>query len=375
MRQFSNITSQNIITVVIFIMVGLVAIQIVFEFLSKDIARQRVAIVQSYLNDNRTISNPYLVSQKIEDLELQGSMRCSIFKLYGQDGDFINLSYKTSCNVSYSPIKEILFFQSKQINSKLIGNDGRTWELSFQSIHSSYFRIGLWLTRLIFLLFVFLVFYFLKKTLALQSKAFKIERELKDKIITLTAQVAHDIRSPLAALDSITKDIAKLPEEKRIIIRSAMGRIRDIANNLIEKNRQLPKGASTSIEPADNYLLSSLIDPIITEKHFQFRSKTDIEIIAQLDRASYGLFAKIQPIEFRRLMSNLINNAVEAMTTGARGERIEARDKKTVEVFVRGKEDKVIIEIKDNGKGIAPEILKKLGQKGETHGKEGGSGA
>lgn len=130
------------------------------------------------------------------------------------------------------------------------------------------------------------------------------EKETYKMLNNLSAQVAHDIRSPLAALDSITKDIAQLPEEKRIIIRSAMGRIRDIANNLIEKNRQLPKDLSSkdtivsaSIEPANNYLLSSLIDPIITEKHFQFRSKTNIEIIAQLDKTSYGLFAKIQPIK------------------------------------------------------------------------------
>ncbi len=223
--------------------------------------------------------------------------------------------------------------------------------------------------------------------------ATKLESELavSKAMSDLSAQVAHDIRSPLAALDSITKDIAQLPEEKRIIIRSAMGRIRDIANNLIEKNRQLPKDSSSkntivsaSVEPANNYLLSSLIDPIITEKHFQFRSKTDIEIIAQLDRASYGLFAKIQPIEFKRIVSNLINNAVEAFKTESREQKAESSNKGIssedltkkgkVEVLITAKNDKAIIEIKDNGKGIAPEILEKLGQKGSTHGKKGGSG-
>ena len=34
----------------------------------------------------------------------------------------------------------------------------------------------------------------------------------------------------------------------------------------------------------------------------------------------------------------------------------------------------IILTVSDNGKGIPPAILAKLGQRGETHGKAGGSG-
>ncbi|MDD5630257.1 MAG: 7TM diverse intracellular signaling domain-containing protein [Elusimicrobia bacterium] len=63
------------------------------------------------------------------------------------------------------------------------------------------------------------------------------ELEQQIAISTLASQVAHDIRSPLAALDSVLKDVEQLPEAKRTVIRSAAGRIRDIANDLLEKNR------------------------------------------------------------------------------------------------------------------------------------------
>ncbi len=179
------------------------------------------------------------------------------------------------------------------------------------------------------------------------------------------AQVAHDIRSPLAAMDSITRDTAHLPEEKRVILRSAVGRIRDIANDLIEKNRQLPAAAAAgaSSEPPSAQLLSALIESIVTEKRLQFRSKIGVEIDARLEKDSYGLFARINPGEFKRVLSNILNNAVEAL-------------EKTGSVIIRMAPagGGISITVKDNGKGIPEKILARLGRRGETHGKAGGSG-
>jgi len=192
-------------------------------------------------------------------------------------------------------------------------------------------------------------------------------------MVQLSTQVAHDIRSPLAALDAALKNTGQLPEPQRIIVRHAVNRIRDIANNLLEQNRQQIKttstaGSSTSGspvtgEPLEVRLLSSLIDPIITEKRLQFESKSGINIDFELTRESYGLFAKLQPIEFRRLVSNLVNNAVEVLG-----------DKGSVKIGLAVESESIILAVSDNGKGIPPEILKKLGQRGETHGKAGGSG-
>lgn len=187
----------------------------------------------------------------------------------------------------------------------------------------------------------------------------------------LAAQVAHDIRSPLAALNSVLKDASQLPEEKRLMIRGAVGRIGDIANNLLEKNRQSKTSAGQSAEkdgpppqePIESHLLSSLIEPVITEKRLQFRDKLEVGIDSNLGADSYGLFAKIQLVEFGRVLSNLINNSVEAM--GRSG---------SVVLSLLHEDARVVIKIRDTGKGIPPEMLAKLGQRGATHGKAGGSG-
>ncbi|HAH31590.1 MAG TPA: hypothetical protein DCL44_04685 [Elusimicrobia bacterium] len=202
----------------------------------------------------------------------------------------------------------------------------------------------------------------------------------------LAAQVAHDIRSPLTALDAALKNAAQMPEEQRIILRHAVNRIRDIANNLLEKNRQQAKTApamdnaagvgAAVAESLEVCLLSSLVDPVVTEKRLQFESKPGINIDFELTAASYGLFAKIQPVEFKRLVSNLVNNAVEALDshrTQVTGNKPEGH-KGNVKVLLSAADGKVLIEVKDSGKGIPPEILAKLGQRGETHGKAGGSG-
>ncbi len=196
-----------------------------------------------------------------------------------------------------------------------------------------------------------------------------VQRSLAD----ISSQVAHDIRSPLAALDSVMMDAPQLPEEKRLIIRGAVGRIRDIANHLLEQRRQTaeagilkPVNASGVIdEPASICLLSSLIDPLITEKRLQYRSRLGLEIDACLDRSSYGLFAYIQPVEFKRVLSNLIDNAVEAMKDTGKGQ---------VRVGLAKQGDLIALEVSDDGAGIAPEILPRLCRKGGSFGKSKGSG-
>lgn len=199
-----------------------------------------------------------------------------------------------------------------------------------------------------------------------------IQSNINESKAVMAAQVAHDIRSPLVALDAALRHTDQLPEKQRVIVRHAVNRIRDIANNLLEKNRlhagtapaaAAAAGVPVAGEPPSVHLLSSLIDPVITEKRLSFESKPGINIDFKLTRESYGLFASIEPVEFRRMLSNLVNNAVEALG-----------DKGAVDVRLAHEDKTIVLTVSDDGKGIPPEILVKLGQRGETHGKAGGSG-
>jgi signal transduction histidine kinase len=193
----------------------------------------------------------------------------------------------------------------------------------------------------------------------------RIKNEKDASIAELAAQVSHDIRSPLSALTMLMNNISELPENKRVLARNAIQRINDIANHLIEKSKLLAKQNSSNDVINDQLkshveLIPAIVDTIISEKRLQFRDLMGVQIETEL-KDSYGSFAKIISLELKRVISNLVNNAVEAMPDQL-GKVI---------ISVTTKQDTIEILIKDNGNGIPKHILDKLGERGLTHGKEG----
>src|SRR5207245_2211351 len=91
----------------------------------------------------------------------------------------------------------------------------------------------------------------------------------------MAAQVSHDIRSPLADLEMFSRYIPEIDEERRSLLRSAVGRIKDISNTLLQRNRKYlkdspAKPSNPAGEERENdlsvQLLPNLIDSILSEK-------------------------------------------------------------------------------------------------------------
>ena len=204
--------------------------------------------------------------------------------------------------------------------------------------------------------------------LAARIKLLKDRLAKQSAVSAFASQVAHDIRSPLAALDVLEKDLSKLPEGKRVLLRGAVARIRDIANSLLAKEQEVRAAAGESgptpaaDERSSLELLSGLVDGILSEKRLQYRAKSGVTIEADFSGA-YGLFASVPPSAFKRDLSNLINNAVEA-----------AGEKGRVVVSLAERDGDALLTVADDGAGIPAEVLSRLGQRGVTHGKAGGQG-
>ncbi len=181
-------------------------------------------------------------------------------------------------------------------------------------------------------------------------------------LLALASQVAHDIRSPLSALSLVSDGFSNLPEERRVLIRSAITRIQDIANNLLSKYRMSQQISSSKNAPSIE-LLSSLTENLLSEKRAQFRLQPQLEIIGKMDQSSYGLFSQVQASEYKIVLSNLINNSSEAICGNGK-----------VVVQLKESNGRAQLTIQDTGKGIPASILHRLLKEKVTYGKVGGSG-
>jgi len=183
---------------------------------------------------------------------------------------------------------------------------------------------------------------------------------IRSSSVDLARQVAHDIRSPLAALNVVLSSVGKLDEETRLLVRHSITRIQDIANNLLEKSREGSTALQEATNKKDVHLVSSLIEGIVTEKRTQYRGRIGVEIVHRQCDSSYGIFCEIIPSEFKRVLSNLVNNSVEAMTKDG-----------TVTISTEIESDFAKITVADTGKGLSKEDTAKIGSLGFTVKAEG----
>ncbi|MFO3612741.1 HAMP domain-containing sensor histidine kinase, partial [Legionella pneumophila serogroup 1] len=176
--------------------------------------------------------------------------------------------------------------------------------------------------------------------------------------------VAHDIRSPLAAINTALSDVTSIPENKRIMIRNAAKRINDIANNLLlqSKNNLLDCKSSEIYMNNSPELIFVVLDNIVAEKRYEYYA-TKIQINLLGSDHSYNCFSKIHPDSFKRVLSNLINNGIEAVNSNG-----------SIIISLTCNTTHVEIIIEDNGCGIPPDILPKVTEQGFSFNKKTGAG-
>lgn len=172
------------------------------------------------------------------------------------------------------------------------------------------------------------------------------------------SQIAHDIRSPLTALNMVVSTLANIESAKQNLLRLSINRINDIANDLLAKN----KGDNIQDDDLEPQLISRLIEQLISEKRAEYGDRPGLKIRFEnhVKGAAFGL---LKPNDFNRVLSNLVNNAIEA-----------SRSTGTITLSLSVVDEKVIVQVKDQGAGIPPELLEVLGHQPVTYGKPDGNG-
>lgn len=176
--------------------------------------------------------------------------------------------------------------------------------------------------------------------------------QLNDQLILQAKQVAHDIRSPLSVLNMLIPSLTNESGEKQELIMQSVARINSIADDLLRKQYD---SFATKCRNIDE-----IIRKIVAEKSLLLQSEISFELKA--DSLSNGpISIEVSESEFSRMMSNLINNAIEALP----------KKSGKIVISIQDNEKDTSISIIDNGKGIPKFILQRMGERGVTFGKDG----
>ncbi len=159
-------------------------------------------------------------------------------------------------------------------------------------------------------------------------------------------QIGHDIRSPLAVLRFATKD-----KNLNSLRETAINRLQELSTHLLKKEEDVLHLAT----------VQSLVREICREKRVEFGSEIQIFETISLDKE---YFLPGNAFYWRRIFSNLINNAVEARGDGVAN----------VHIHVSAAADFIEVSIKDSGQGMSPDVLEGLKNGIFTHGKKFGTG-
>lgn len=193
------------------------------------------------------------------------------------------------------------------------------------------------------------------------ANAEKRAQELQSKI-EVYGKVAHDIRSPLSALNMISQLTPELEDAKKDLLNAAIKRINEIANDLMSEREDLQRKTETE-KSFPRIFLPYLIESITNEKRVEYHGKAKINVVIT-DHLKSQAFIECHPQRLKRVLSNIINNAVESGS-----ETIEIQICKSSRTS-----HELEISVDDNGCGMPQDFIDQIGKRRLSLGKEMGSG-
>jgi len=175
-----------------------------------------------------------------------------------------------------------------------------------------------------------------------------IEREKLASLGEIAAVVAHDIRNPLGAIKTAAQFLPSRPAGDGTIITeltqsilAGVSQIESIVTDLLDYAR------GTTLDRQE-YRLAEVVGPAV-EAYAEKARESGVTLVAR--GLNTDLVVVVDGQRLRRVFVNVISNALEAA---------EHRPDARVEVGLYRREREAVVEIIDNGEGIAPETRAKI---------------
>lgn len=186
-----------------------------------------------------------------------------------------------------------------------------------------------------------------------QNAEFLISQETDSTLEKISIQIAHDIRSPLSALNAVLRADSVIDKRYESLIIKTIHRLSEIVDTLHHYPKEIL--SSTSDEICD---VSAAIQQIVEEKKVLLPDNIKL-IYRKIDSSTNGVHCPIKESILLRVLSNLVDNSINSIETSIG----------LIEINLSLGPGIYLIEIKDNGRGIPKHILENLGKYRISEGK------
>ena len=179
--------------------------------------------------------------------------------------------------------------------------------------------------------------------------------------VRMAEQVAHNIKSVIATLQLKVSALPISSKEKTDLL-GAADSLRDISSELLKSKKEERNRENIQTTESATHLLP-ITRTVVAAKQAQCSEAGNFHIEIENECDALGCFAKISSGELQSILSNLIDNAIEAMPSGGK-----------IGIGLRRRDAMIEISVSDTGKGIPPHVIPALTNEGFSHEKPDGNG-
>lgn len=236
--------------------------------------------------------------------------------------------------------KEDLIFTRKIVNVIYSDNEGK---VELAKVVLCIDTMPAFVSSLFLSIILFIVFNIYFERLKIRDEVLISDKLEKEKIFELKKQAqefVHDIKSPLTSLELSLSELKKSSryEKEMATLDRSLIRIKEIGSRFIE-NQEINQ------EWVELIVLGESLKDLVIEKEAELSIKIKLVID---DNAKNSKVLATRDL-FKRMISNLINNSMESIQSAGK----EA----DIKLSVKTQNEKVIIELEDNGFGFSEAVL------------------
>jgi two-component system sensor histidine kinase VicK len=181
-----------------------------------------------------------------------------------------------------------------------------------------------------------------QQVIEIREKNVEIEKagEFKNQVLGM---VAHDLRNPIAAVESIAMimeldDLSEETQDNLNMMKASCVKARTIIDDLLEAARN----DISNIYEMERTELNQLLKSIVSDWEIQPDLKADVLLTSHIN----PVYAAVNKEKLHRAVDNLISNAIKF-----------SKDNSRVDVRLSKRNQELVIEVQDYGLGIPADLL------------------